>query len=88
MKDLKSIAMPNADQVLGTVFSAHSPVVAPSRAPAESKLTGIWVQTSIKMQDTTRKAVKLYALEHCVKMQEIIDLALRDYLEKASEHQN
>lgn len=80
MKDLKPISAPETGtRDLGAVFSAGSPSVAPSPSPAGTG-SDLWVQTSIKMREGTRRAVKLYALEHGMKMQEIIDLALRDYL--------
>lgn len=83
MKDLKPISAPETGRDLGAVFSAGSPSVAPSPSPAGTG-SGLWVQTSIKMREGTRRAVKLYALEHGMKMQEVIDLALRDYLEGRS----
>ncbi|WP_295909701.1 hypothetical protein [uncultured Bifidobacterium sp.] len=80
MKNLKPISAPETGtRDLGAVFSAGSPSVAPSPSPAGTG-AGLWVQTSIKMRDGTRRSVKLYALEHGMKMQEVIDLALHDYL--------
>lgn len=80
MKNLKPISAPETGtRDLGAVFSAGSPSVVPSPSSAGTG-AGLWVQTSIKMRDGTRRSVKLYALEHGMKMQEVIDLALHDYL--------
>lgn len=80
MKNLKPISAPETGtRDLGAVFSAGSPSVVPAPSPAGTG-AGLWVQTSIKMRDGTRRSVKLYALEHGMKMQEVIDLALHDYL--------
>ena len=80
MKNLKPISAPETGtRDLGAVFSAGSPSVVPSPSPAGTG-AGLWVQTSIKMRAGTRRSVKLYALEHGMKMQEVIDLALHDYL--------
>lgn len=80
MKDLKPITVPDSGtDDLGDVFSARFSTVTSTASPAGDG-HDLWVQTSVKMREGTRRAVKLYALQHGMKMQEIIDLALRDYL--------
>lgn len=39
-----------------------------------------WAKTSVAMRRATRRRVKLFALEHDMSMQEVVDLALMEYL--------
>ena len=64
---------------MGEAFSAE-PDPSPTARPAAEPETGLWVQTRIKMRKGTRHAVKLHAAEHGMHMQEVIDIALRNYL--------
>lgn len=82
MKDLNftPVSVHNTDaQALGEAFSAGD-VPSPTARPSAEPETGPWMQTSIKMRKGTRRAVKLHDLEHGIHMQEVIDIALRNYL--------
>lgn len=41
-----------------------------------------WIQTSMRMRKQTRSEVKLYAITHDMTMQDVIDLAVKEYLIK------
>ncbi|OXN00281.1 hypothetical protein [Bifidobacterium vansinderenii] len=62
---------------LDNVFAADT---APVRSGSSATGDDGWTKTSVAMRRSTRRRVKLWALEHDMSMQEVVDLALEEYL--------
>ncbi|RSX51255.1 hypothetical protein [Bifidobacterium callimiconis] len=62
---------------LDGVFAADA---VPARSAVSAASDDGWTKTSVAMRRSTRRRVKLWALEHDMSMQEVVDLALEEYL--------